>query len=134
MNITPEYITELKPNEVFVFGSNESGRHGRGAARDALKFGAKYGQANGMQGRTYAIPTVNSSISDALSLAKIKYWVDIFVEHVKNNPDKIFMVTPIGCGLAGYRPKQIAPLFKECVKLENVYLPKSFLHKLGEKI
>ena len=124
---TPEVIVDhIASNHYFVFGSNEAGRHGKGAAKTAMKFGAKYGQAYGFQGATFAIPTVNSSISKKLKIEKIKYWVDKFIVEAKENPDKIFLVTPIGCGLAGWTPKDIAPLFKECIDLENVHLPKVF--------
>jgi hypothetical protein len=124
--VTPDSIKILKSNEVFVFGSNESGRHGKGAAKTALSWGAKYGQAFGLQGDTFAIPTVNSSISNKLSIKKIKYWVDKFIQFAKENPDKKFLVTEIGCGLAGWKPKDISPLFKECVTLNNVCLPRKF--------
>jgi hypothetical protein len=124
--ITP-FITDLKNNEVFVFGSNESGRHGKGAAKTAMRWGAKYGQAEGLQGKTYGIPTVNASISNKLSLSKIKKYVDNFIEFAKQTPDKVYLVTEIGCGLAGWTIKDIAPLFKEAVPLQNVYLPKKFL-------
>jgi len=122
---TPDWITELKDNEVFVFGSNEAGRHGAGAAKLALKWGAIYGQAFGLQGKTFAIPTMNSKII-ILRIDKVKYWVDKFIDFAKNNPDKKFYVTEIGCGLAGFNHKQIAPLFKECSNLQNVYLPREF--------
>ena len=123
---TPNLIDTLKLNEIFVFGSNESGRHGKGAAKTALKWGAKYGQAFGLQGSTFAIPTVNASVSNKLFIEKIKYWVDRFIQFAKENQDKKFLVTEIGCGLAGWKPKDIAPLFKECTGLLNVSLPKKF--------
>ena len=123
--ITP-YIKELKDNEVFVFGSNESGRHGKGAAKTAMKWGAVYGQASGLQGRTYGIPTVNASISNKLSLIKISKYVDTFVEFAKLTPHNIHLVTEIGCGLAGWTVKDIAPLFADAVKVKNIYLPNKF--------
>jgi len=124
--ITPDNITELKENEVFVFGSNESGRHGKGAAKTAMKWGAKYGQAKGLQGRTYGIPTVNASISNKLSLVKIKYYIGLFYGDCLYSKHLTFLVTPIGCGLAGWADKDIAPLFIDFIDLENVHLPKSF--------
>lgn len=133
MQITPENITSLSPNEVFVFGSNEAGRHGKGAAKTAMKWGAKYGQAEGLQGRTYAIPTVNASISNHLSINKIKYYVDRFILFVKANPQLHFLITPIGCGLAGLSHKQVAPLFYEVYNLPNVSLPKQFIRILNHK-
>jgi hypothetical protein len=126
MRITNDNITSLKDNEVFVFGSNVAGRHGAGAAKTAMKFGAKYGQGFGLQGKTFAIPTVNASISNKLSLDKIQRYVDDFVIFAKWNTDLIFLVTEIGCGLAGWTIKDIAPLFKNSIELENVYLPKKF--------
>lgn len=124
--ITPEIITELKENEIFVFGSNLKGIHGLGAAKAALKFGAKYGTGIGLFGNTYAIPTKNEEIK-TLDLKAIKYFVDQFLCVAKNNPDKTFLVTPIGCGYAGYTPKEIAPMFYEAIFYKsNVYLPESF--------
>ncbi len=127
MNITKNNITELLPNEIFVFGSNESGRHGKGAARTAMKWGAKYRQAEGLQGRTYGIPTVNASIRRPLRIEKIKTYVDRFIKFARTHPDLHFLVTEIGCGLARLSVKQIAPLFKEAYMLTNVSLPKKFI-------
>lgn len=131
MRITPENITELKEGEIFVFGSNQSGRHGRGAAKQALTWGAKWGRADGIQGRTYGIPTKNASITKTLTVEVIGDYVDKFISFAVENPNLTFLVTEIGCGLAGYKPKDIAPLFKEAALLSNVYLPKRFLHVLG---
>lgn len=126
MRITPNNITKLKDNEIFVFGSNESGRHGKGAAKTALGWGAKYGQARGLQGKTYGIPTKDYSVRITLPISKIKIYVDEFIEFSKTRPDLVFLVTEIGCGLAGYKPKDIAPLFKDAQELENIYLPEKF--------
>lgn len=130
MNITPSDIKELVGNQVFVFGSNESGRHGKGAAKTAMKWGAKYGQAEGLQGRTYGIPTVNASISNHLSPEKIKVYIDRFIKFAKMHKELHFLVTEIGCGLAGMSIKQIAPLFKDALEVENISLPKKFLKVL----
>lgn len=127
---TPDRITKLKYYEVFVFGSNLSGRHGMGAARTALKWGAKWGQASGIQGQTYGIPTKDAQISRTLSITEIKPYVDEFIVYAAANPNTIFLVTEIGCGLAGLKPKQIAPLFKDAVNIPNIYLPSRFWHKL----
>lgn len=127
------HITELKDNEIFVFGSNESGRHGRGAAKTAMKWGAKYGQAEGLHGKTYAIPTKNASITKALSLNKIEIYVNTFIKFAKSRQDFIFLVTEIGCGLAGYKPKDIAPLFKDALCLNNIRLPISFIKILKKE-
>jgi len=132
MNITETNITTLAENEIFVFGSNESGRHGKGAAKTAMKWGAKYGQTEGLQGRTYGIPTVNASISKNLKVEKIKVYVDRFTELVRSRQDLHFLVTEIGCGLAGMSYKQIAPLFKNVYGLSNVSLPKKFIRVLAK--
>ena len=119
---TPDFITELKENEIFVFGSNLQGKHGGGAARLAYeKFGAIWGQGMGLQGQCYGIPTMHGGI-DA-----IKPYVDEFIGFAKSHPELTFLVTRIGCGIAGFRDEEIAPLFKECIDIENVILPRSFV-------
>lgn len=118
--ITSEHITSLQPDEIFVFGSNLEGIHGGGAARTAMKWGAIIGQGVGLQGNTYAIPTMFSSS------AEIYPYVEEFIEFAKEHPEKKFLVTEIGCGIAGFHPKEIAPLFKEAIEIENIYLPKRF--------
>jgi hypothetical protein len=123
---TPDLITELQDGEIFVFGSNVSGRHSKGAAKTALGWGAKFGQAAGLQGKTYGIPTVNASVTNKLSINKIKVYVDEFVEFAAKHPELTFLVTEIGCGLAGHGYKDIGPLFTEAAKLSNVILPKKF--------
>ena len=125
MRITPDRISTLAKDEVFVFGSNEAGRHGAGAARDALAFGAKFGVYLGMCGQTFAIPTKDPRLR-TLPLDRIQSYVNTFLGYAKLAPHLKFMVTPIGCGLAGYKPSQISPFFKEGVQLENVWLPSSF--------
>lgn len=128
--ITPDAIDVLAPNHIFVFGSNLSGRHGKGAAKQAMKYGAIYRQAAGLQGRAYGIPTKDASIRRTLTISEIKPFVDKFIEFAKVNPNLIFQVTEIGCGLAGYSPKDIAPLFKDAVTIVNIHLPSKFWHKL----
>lgn len=128
--ITNDKITELKKGEVFVFGSNISGRHGKGAAKTAKKWGAIYGQGEGLQGNTYGIPTMNANISNKLSVTKIEYYVDRFIEFAKEHKKSIFLVTEIGCGLAGHDYKVIAPLFKECASIPNIKLPRKFWRKI----
>jgi len=123
-------ITKLKENEIFVFGSNEGGKHGKGAAKAALGWGAKWGHAKGLQGRTYGIPTKDSSIRRTLSVNEIKPYVNEFIEFAKTRPDLIFLVTEIGCGLAGHKVKDIAPLFKDAINISNIHLPKRFWHKV----
>lgn len=128
--IASDNITKLNPNEIFVFGSNLSGRHGKGAAKQALTWGAIWGQGAGLQGRTYGIPSKNASITRTLSVKEIKPFVDDFIQFAKDNQNLIFLVTEIGCGLANLTPKEIAPLFKEAIDIENIHLPKRFWHKL----
>lgn len=119
---TPDFITELKDNEIFVFGSNLEGMHGGGAARLAYeKFGAIWGQGVGLQGQSYGIPTMHGGVED------IKPYVDEFIEFAKSHPELTFLVTRIGCGIAGFRDEEIAPLFKECIEIDNVILPRSFV-------
>jgi hypothetical protein len=96
---------------VFVFGSNTEGRHGAGAALAAQTWGASYGQPEGRQGNTYAIPTVALG-RGALSLAEIKTHVDTFLEYAREHPDTAFLVSAIGCGLAGYAYNHISPMFR----------------------
>jgi len=113
------------PKNVFVFGSNLAGRHGAGAAKAALKYhGAIYGHGVGPQGNSYAIPT-KDEILHPLTLLQIKWYVELFLLYAKNNPDIVFNLTAIGCGLAGYKPEQIAPMFKDAPP--NVVKPKEFL-------
>lgn len=125
IRITPEHITKLQPNEIFVFGSNYAGRHGRGAAVMAVKFGARYGLGEGLSGQSYGIPTKNERIQ-TLSLPRIHGHVQNFLQFAKSHPELVFLVTPIGCGLAGYHPRDIAPMFYPALEMENVFLPKVF--------
>ena len=129
--ITPENITKLEDNEIFIFGSNLSGLHGKGAAKTALDWGAKWGQAKGLQGKTYGIPTKDASVIRTLSINEIKPFVDEFIEFANNNPQLTFLVTEIGCGLAGMKPKEIAPLFKKAIDVKNIHLPIRFWNKLN---
>lgn len=132
--VTPDNITELKEKEVFVFGSNLSGIHGGGAARTAInKFGAIWGQAQGQQGQSYAIPTKSEFITRTLEISEIRFYVDNFIDFAEGNPKLTFMVTEIGCGLAGLKPKQIAPLFIGTIEINNVYLPKRFWDELNHQ-
>ena len=119
--ITPNHITELKPNEIFVFGSNLQRYHGGGAARLAMnQWGAVWGQGTGLQGQTYAIPTMQGGIGT------IRPYIDQFIKFAQNDPEKTFLVTEIGCGIAGFRPADIAPLFKNAINIPNIWLPQRF--------
>ncbi len=119
---TPERISELKPNEIFVFGSNLSGSHGGGAALLAYeRFGAIWGQGVGLQGQSYGIPTMHGGV-DA-----IKPYVDDFIEFAKAHPEYKFFVTKVGCGIAGFTTREMAPLFQDAIDVENIILPKEFV-------
>lgn len=124
-------VTQLKENQVFVFGSNLAGRHGRGAALAALrKFGAVYGQGEGLQGQSYGIPTKDKLIR-TLPITSVKSHIERFIKFAKVNLQQEFIVTPVGCGLAGFHPKTIAPMFEGCSS--NVILPECFKKVLGDK-
>ena len=130
MEFTPENITHLKPNEIFVFGSNRAGRHGKGAALTALKkFGARNGEGYGLVGQSYAIPTKDRTLR-VLTMGEIKIQVDKFIKFASEHQELKFYVTEIGCGLAGYSPKDIAPLFAQ--RLPNVILPERFVNVLDD--
>lgn len=121
MRIASNHITTLQPNEIFVFGSNLSGMHGGGAARLAYqKFGAIWGQGVGLQGQSYGIPTMQGGVDT------IKPYVDEFIEFAKTHPQLKFLVTEIGCGIAGFSVEEIAPLFEQAIEVENIYLPERF--------
>ncbi|HAH22488.1 MAG TPA: hypothetical protein DCL77_01760 [Prolixibacteraceae bacterium] len=123
--VTPENIVSLEETQVFVFGSNMAGRHGGGAARLAYeRFGARMGMGWGYVGSSYAIPTKDINIQ-TLPINEIFPWVHTFIESVKDS-HLTFLVTEIGCGLAGYEPKDIAPLFKEAMDVPNIHLPLRF--------
>lgn len=119
---TPDYITKLAEDEVFVFGSNLRGMHGGGAAATAHRcFGAVWGQGVGLQGQSYAIPTMQGGVET------VKPYVDDFIAFAKKHPEQRFFVTKIGCGIAGFREESIAPLFAEAVVVENIILPREFI-------
>lgn len=121
MRIASSHITTLQPNEIFVFGSNLAGMHGGGAARLAYqKFGAIWGQGVGLQGQSYGIPTMQGGVDT------IKPYVDEFIEFAKTHPQFKFLVTEIGCGIAGFSVEEIAPLFEQAIEVENIYLPERF--------
>ncbi len=123
-------IKKLNPGEIFVFGSNLIGKHSKYAAKTAMGWGAKWGQAAGIQGNTYGIPTKGKTMDKVLTVQQIKVYVDDFIVFAKDNPQLTFLVTEIGCGSSGYKPKDIAPLFKESLNIKNIHLPSRFWHKL----
>lgn len=119
--VTPENITSLQENEIFVFGSNLRGAHGGGAARVAYElFGAEWGNGVGRTGQCYAIPTMQGGIET------IRPYVNEFIEYARQHPELTFFVTRIGCGIAGFTDEEMAPLFEEAKQLQNVALPKNW--------
>lgn len=127
-----DHLPELKAsssNEIFVFGANEAGRHGKGAALSAKRhYGAIYGQGYGRQGMSFGIPTKDARLK-TLSLAAIEKYVMGFLTYAKDHPELYFRLTAIGCGLAGYMPEDIAPMFVGAP--DNVYIPEAFKEVLS---
>lgn len=126
-------IKSLKPNQVFVFGSNLLGIHGAGAAKVALDFGAKHRIGQGISGQTYAIPTKHNP-KERLPLSVIAVYISEFIRYAKRHTTFEFLVTPIGCGLAGYNPQNIAPLFTAAQYESNIILPLIFKSVLNENL
>jgi hypothetical protein len=125
--ITPENLTTLRPNQIVLIGTNESGIHGAGIALYALlHWGAESGKGFGPQGQTFGLPTKDWRIK-TLSLDKVNFYVDRYIDWAQNFPATEHLVTKIGCGLAGYSVPDIAPMFKRCVRFNNFWLPQDFL-------
>lgn len=119
--VTPERVDHLAPGQIFVFGSNLQGAHAGGAAAHAhARFGAVWGQGAGLQGKSYAIPTMQGGVDT------IKPYVDEFIRFAAQHPEMTFLVTRIGCGIAGFHDEEIAPLFSAAAALPNVWLPARF--------
>lgn len=131
--ISPNHINELSDNEIFVFGSNLKGIHGAGAAKTARQWGAVIGIPEGIQGKTYAIPTKDAEIKNPLELEQIKSSISTFIDFAKSNKHLKFLVVEIGCNLAGRTPAQIAPLFRDAIEVDNIYLPRSFWMVLNKE-
>lgn len=125
--IAPNHIIKLADTEIFVFGSNHFGQHDGGAAKMAMQWGAIWGQGVGLQGQTYAIPTMHGGINE------IKTYIDDFIVFAESHPEYKFLVTEIGCGIAGFKPTQIAPLFEKAKTVQNIYLPQRFIDILLTK-
>ena len=126
--VAPDNIKSLESNEIFVFGSNAGGYHGGGAAAFAMhRFGAIWGQGEGLQGQSYAIPTMEG-------IESMRAAIDRFTQFADQHPELRFLVTRVGCGIAGYSVREVAPLFKGCISLENVALPSDFWDVLGLKL
>ncbi|MBO5806683.1 MAG: hypothetical protein J6Q98_00605 [Bacteroidaceae bacterium] len=125
--VSPQWITTLADDEVFVFGSNLEGLHGGGAALLAYeRFGAIWGQGTGLQGKSYGIPTMHDGVD------VIAPYVDDFIAFAREHRELKFLVTEIGCGIAGFTVEEMAPLFKDAIDEENIYLPQRFI-KILEK-
>lgn len=131
MEFTPEVVEDLKEGQVFVFGSNLIGYHAGGASLLAMqRFGAVWGQAEGPQGRCYAIPVdIRGEVVDNVS-AYMKRHIGKFLEYAKDHPENFFVVIRVGCGVAGFDEEFMAPFFKKALEMENVSLPKSFVEIL----
>jgi len=127
-DFTPNWIKQLKENEIFVFGSNLGGMHAGGAARAAMDhYGAMWGQGVGLQGQSYAIPTMHGGVD------VIKPYVDEFVAFARQHPELRFLVTRIGCGIAGFAVEEIAPLFADAIDDENIILPEDFVKVIEQQ-
>ena len=120
-NIASDSIDTLEKDEIFVFGSNLAGHHMGGAARLAnIKFGAEWGVGVGLTGQSYAIPTMQGGVET------IRPYVDELIEFANQHQNMKFLVTRIGCGIAGFKDEEIAPLFRKAVFVSNIYLPQKF--------
>ncbi len=127
MMYTPDVVNSLADNEVFVFGSNLRGWHQGGAAKHAQRyFGAIWGQGVGLQGQSYAIPTMQGGVET------IKPYVDDFIVFAQAHPELRFLVTRIGCGSAGFSVSEIAPLFCKALGEGNILLPLEFVKVINE--
>ena len=127
MKCTPENLTHLEQDEIYVFGSNVDGIHDKGDALIAYKyFGAVMGQNSGLHGQSYAIPTMNGDIE------KMKPYIQDFFELAGEWDQTMFYVTRIGCDIPGITDSDMAPLFAEALTLYNVLLPESFLQALQD--
>lgn len=122
---TPEFITTLQPNEIFVFGSNIRGMHGGGAAAIAWrKFGAEWGVGEGLTGQCYALPTMEGGVD------YIAGKVQVFLACAQAHPELKFYVTKVACGIAGFTIEEIGPLFSNAIHMENVILPREFVEEI----
>ena len=120
--VSPQWITTLAEDEIFVFGSNLEGLHGGGAALLAYeRFGAIWGQGTGLQGKSYGIPTMHGGVD------VIAPYVDDFIAFAREHRELKFLVTEIGCGIAGFTVEEMAPLFKDAIDEENISLPQRFI-------
>ena len=134
MVFTPEYVESLKGVQVFVFGGNLLGCHSGGASAIAMqRFGAVWGQAEGPQGRCYAIPVDIRGEEVGSVSAYLKMHIDKFLAYAQAHPKQVFLMTRIGCGAAGFNDEFIAPFFKETLSMGNVVLPRSFVTMIKQE-
>ena len=120
--VSPQWITTLADDEIFVFGSNLEGLHGGGAALLAYeRFGAVWGQGTGLQGKSYGIPTMHGGVD------VIAPYMDEFIAFAREHKGLKFLVTEIGCGIAGFTVEEMAPLFRKALDEVNIYLPQRFI-------
>lgn len=132
--LTPRFIMQLAPKDVFVFGSNTQGRHGAGAAKQAMQFGAQYGVPQGPQGQTYGIVTKDLSLGRrGLPVQQVQQNIHNFIDYAEGMPDRRFLVTPIGTGLAGYTPDEMMQPFRQRYQAldqlpGNIWLPSNFVN------
>lgn len=137
---TPDYIEDLHPSEVFVFGSNANGEHIGGAANLAFqRFGAVWGVGEGLRGNSYALPTLNRNMR-RVSLVSLTYSFKLLFREVDANPEMVFLLTKVGCGIAGYSPEEVASVFWSALQVfyegrwstrvgclpENLVIPEAF--------
>ena len=123
---TPDRVENLSQCEIFVFGSNLQGQHMGGAARMAYeKFGAEWGVGDGPTGRCYAIPTMHGGLSD------IRPYAVKFIAYAKEHPNNRFLLTRVGCGIAGFKDDDMAPLFEDALDVPNITYPREWLPTMG---
>jgi hypothetical protein len=134
MKTTSNNVRQLNPNQIFVFGSNTEGIHGAGAAAQAMKFGAIYGQPRGRQGQTYAIVTKDLSVGErSIPVKTIRAEIHEFIDYAISHPELEFLVTAIGCGLAGYSIEEMIDPFQLMFGIDlsslpvNILLPESWV-------
>ena len=126
--VAPDYINFLKSEDIFVFGSNKDGQHYGGAANFAhTHFGAEWGVGEGITGKCYALPTMEGAESFEAAVQRFTEWVE-------QDPNHNYLVSAVGCGIAGYEPSDVAPMFLEAAALPNVYLPQCFWDELDKYV
>ena len=127
LRVTPDRLEQISGTDILVFGSNQQGIHAGRIAREALeRFGAQMHQGAGIQGQSYAIPVMQGDVDT------IQPYVDEFLDYASRHPHQHFMVTEVGCTLAGFEPEDIAPLFSPAREESNIWLPISFLVAMEE--